>query len=60
LKFTPEGGCSSLSGDDSQVVLTGVDTGVGIPQDEQAQIFGVPPGLSMVITNRVRASARCR
>jgi signal transduction histidine kinase/DNA-binding response OmpR family regulator len=40
VKFTPEGEVAvSLSGDDSQVVLTVSDTGVGIPQDEQAQIF---------------------
>ena len=40
VKFTPEGEVAvSLSGDDSQVVLTVTDTGVGIPQDEQAQIF---------------------
>ena len=40
VKFTPEGEVAvSLSGDDSQVILTVADTGVGIPQDEQAQIF---------------------
>jgi signal transduction histidine kinase/DNA-binding response OmpR family regulator len=40
LKFTPEGEVAlSLSGDDSQVVLTVTDTGVGIARDEQAQIF---------------------
>ena len=40
VKFTPEGEVAvSLSGDDSQVVLTVTDTGVGIPQDEQAEIF---------------------
>jgi DNA-binding response OmpR family regulator/two-component sensor histidine kinase len=40
VKFTPEGEVAiSLSGDDSHVVLTVADTGVGIPQDEQAQIF---------------------
>jgi signal transduction histidine kinase/DNA-binding response OmpR family regulator len=40
LKYTPEGEVSiSLSGDDSQVVLTVSDTGIGIPQDEQAHIF---------------------
>jgi DNA-binding response OmpR family regulator/two-component sensor histidine kinase len=40
LKYTPEGEVSvNLSGDDSQVVLTVSDTGVGIPQDEQAHIF---------------------
>ena len=40
LKYTSEGEVSvSLSGDDSQVVLTVSDTGVGIPQDQQAQIF---------------------
>jgi signal transduction histidine kinase/DNA-binding response OmpR family regulator len=40
VKFTPEGEVAiSLSGDDAEVVLTVADTGVGIPQDEQAQIF---------------------
>jgi signal transduction histidine kinase/DNA-binding response OmpR family regulator len=40
VKFTPEGEVAvSLSADDSEVVLTVADTGVGIPQDEQAQIF---------------------
>jgi signal transduction histidine kinase/DNA-binding response OmpR family regulator len=40
VKFTEEGEVAvSLSGDDSQVVLTVADTGVGIPQNEQAQIF---------------------
>ena len=40
LKFTPVGEVAvSLSGDDSQVVLTVTDTGVGIPREEQAQIF---------------------
>ena len=40
LKFTPEGEIAvSLSGDDSQVVLTVTDTGVGIAREEQAQIF---------------------
>jgi DNA-binding response OmpR family regulator len=40
LKFTPEGEVAvSLGGDDSQVVLTVADTGVGIARDEQAQIF---------------------
>ena len=40
LKFTPDGEVAvSLSGDDSQVVLTVADTGIGIPHDEQAQIF---------------------
>jgi signal transduction histidine kinase/CheY-like chemotaxis protein len=40
LKYTPKGEVSvSLSGDDSQVVLTVSDTGIGIPQDEQAHIF---------------------
>ena len=40
LKFTPEGEVAvSLSGDDSQVVLTVTDTGVGIAREEQAQIF---------------------
>ncbi len=40
LKFTPAGEVAvSLGGDDSQVVLTVTDTGVGIARDEQAQIF---------------------
>jgi signal transduction histidine kinase/DNA-binding response OmpR family regulator len=40
VKFTPEGEVAvSLSGDDTEVVLTVADTGVGIPTDEQAQIF---------------------
>jgi DNA-binding response OmpR family regulator/anti-sigma regulatory factor (Ser/Thr protein kinase) len=40
LKYTPAGEVLvSLSGDDSQVVLTVVDTGVGIPLDEQSHIF---------------------
>jgi signal transduction histidine kinase/DNA-binding response OmpR family regulator len=40
LKYTPAGAVSvSLTGDDSQVVLTVADTGVGIPLDEQAHIF---------------------
>ena len=40
LKYTPAGEVSvSLNGDDSQVVLTVADTGVGIPLDEQAHIF---------------------
>ena len=40
LKFTPRGEVAvSLSGDDSQVVLTVTDTGVGIAPEEQAQIF---------------------
>jgi DNA-binding response OmpR family regulator/two-component sensor histidine kinase len=40
LKYTPAGEVSvSLSGDDSQVVLTVADTGVGIPLDEQSHIF---------------------
>jgi DNA-binding response OmpR family regulator len=40
LKFTPKGEVAvSLSGDDSQVVLTVADTGVGIAREEQAQIF---------------------
>jgi signal transduction histidine kinase/DNA-binding response OmpR family regulator len=40
VKFTPEGEVTvSLSGDDSQVILTVADTGIGIPQDEQAHIF---------------------
>jgi signal transduction histidine kinase/DNA-binding response OmpR family regulator len=40
LKYTPAGEVSvKLSGDQSQVVLTVADTGVGIPQDEQRRIF---------------------
>jgi signal transduction histidine kinase/DNA-binding response OmpR family regulator len=40
LKYTPAGAVVvSLTGDDSQVVLTVADTGVGIPLDEQAHIF---------------------
>jgi signal transduction histidine kinase/DNA-binding response OmpR family regulator len=40
LKFTPDGEVAvSLSGNDSHVVLTVADTGVGIPHDEQAEIF---------------------
>ena len=40
LKFTPQGEVAvSLSGDDSQVILTVTDTGVGIAREEQAQIF---------------------
>ena len=40
LKFTNVGEVAvSLSGDDSEVVLTVTDTGVGISQDEQVQIF---------------------
>jgi signal transduction histidine kinase/DNA-binding response OmpR family regulator len=40
LKFTREGEVAvSLSADESQVVLTVADTGVGIPRDEQAHIF---------------------
>jgi signal transduction histidine kinase/DNA-binding response OmpR family regulator len=40
LKFTPVGEVAvSLTGDNSQVVLTVTDTGVGIAQDEQARIF---------------------
>jgi signal transduction histidine kinase/DNA-binding response OmpR family regulator len=40
LKFTPEGDVTViLSGDDSHVVLTVADTGVGIPDEEQAKIF---------------------
>jgi signal transduction histidine kinase/DNA-binding response OmpR family regulator len=40
LKFTREGQVTvSLSGDESQVVLTVADTGIGIPRDEQAHIF---------------------
>jgi signal transduction histidine kinase/DNA-binding response OmpR family regulator len=40
LKFTPVGEVAvSLNGDDSEVVLAVTDTGVGIPRDEQGQIF---------------------
>lgn len=40
LKYTSEGEISvRLRGDDSQVVLTVADTGVGIPADEQPRIF---------------------
>ena len=40
LKFTREGEVAvSLSADETQVVLTVADTGVGIPLDEQAHIF---------------------
>ena len=40
LKFTHVGEVAvSLSGDDTQVVLTVADTGVGIAREEQAQIF---------------------
>jgi len=40
LKYTPEGEVSvRLRGDDSQVVLTVADTGVGIPTEEQPRIF---------------------
>ena len=40
LKFTTAGEIAvGLSGDDSEVVLTVTDTGVGISQDDQVQIF---------------------
>jgi DNA-binding response OmpR family regulator/two-component sensor histidine kinase len=40
LKYTPAGEVSvSLRGNDSQVVLTVADTGVGIPLDQQSHIF---------------------
>jgi signal transduction histidine kinase/DNA-binding response OmpR family regulator len=40
LKFTPDGEVVViLSGNESHVVLTVADTGVGIPHDEQAKIF---------------------
>ena len=58
VKFTPDGEVAvSLSGDDSEVVLTVTDTGVGIPQDEQAQIFERFHRAAMVINNRALGSA---
>jgi signal transduction histidine kinase/DNA-binding response OmpR family regulator len=40
VKFTREGEVTvSLTGDDTQVILTVADTGIGIPLDEQAHIF---------------------
>ena len=40
VKFTREGEIAvSLSGDDTEVVLTVTDTGVGIPHDQQVHIF---------------------
>ena len=40
LKFTPDGEVAViLSGDDSHVLLTVADTGIGIPHDEQTAIF---------------------
>jgi len=42
LKFTPEGGSVSLTvrPEGDRAVVTVADTGVGIPEEEQAEIFG--------------------
>jgi signal transduction histidine kinase/DNA-binding response OmpR family regulator len=40
LKFTPDGEVAvNLSGNENHVILTVADTGVGIPRDEQKDIF---------------------
>jgi signal transduction histidine kinase len=41
VKFTPEGGSivASVDGDDRRVRLVVTDTGIGIPADEQGQVF---------------------
>jgi len=41
LKFTPTGGKIDLLyvGDDQEIVLTVIDTGIGIPMEEKEQIF---------------------
>jgi signal transduction histidine kinase len=42
LKFTPEGGKVELSveRDGEEVLLSVTDTGIGIPEEQQAQVFG--------------------
>ena len=42
FKFTPEGGRITVAAerDDSEVRLSVIDTGIGIPQDEQTRVFG--------------------
>jgi len=42
LKFTPEGGKVELSVERAgeEVLLSVTDTGIGIPEDQQAQVFG--------------------
>ena len=58
LKFTPEGEVAvSLSGDDSQVVLTVADTGVGIPARSRLRSSRGSTGQAMVINNQVLGSA---
>ena len=53
VKFTREGEVAvGLSGDDSQVVLTVADTGIGIPHDEQAHIFERFHRVTLMINNR--------